>query len=234
LIAGGLIVILVAPAVVASLPSLDSILDRYVTVRGGRDAQSKLNSRVARGRVDVVGVSFGGKLETYSKAPNKSLMIMQAEPIGLFKRGFDGQAGWDVSVKAGSQPIVGFELASLAVDSDFYRDLKLKQLYQSMKVVSRVHEGFRELFKVEATPRAGLPEYLYFEQETGLLTRRETQRKTSQGMSLTEFYYSDWRDIDGVKIPFKTTQTIGKTTYVFSLEDVRHNIPVDESMFNRP
>ncbi|HET6862121.1 MAG TPA: thioredoxin fold domain-containing protein [Pyrinomonadaceae bacterium] len=226
--------ILVAPAVVASLPSLDSILDRYVTVRGGRDAQSKLNSRVARGRVDVVGVSFGGKLETYSKAPNKSLMIMQAEPIGLFKRGFDGRAGWDVSVKAGSQPIVGFELASLAVDSDFYRDLKLKQLYQSMKVVSRVHEGFRELFKVEATPRAGLPEYLYFDQETGLLTRRETQRKTSQGMSLTEFYYSDWRDVDGVKIPFKTTQTIGKTTYVFSLEDVRHNVPVDESMFNRP
>ena len=159
---------------------------------------------------------------------------MQAEPIGLFKRGFDGQAGWDVSVKAGSQPIVGFELASLAVDSDFYRDLKLKQLYQSMKVVSRVHEGFRELFKVEGTPRAGLPEYLYFDQETGLLTRRETQRKTSQGMSLTEFYYSDWRDIDGVKIPFKTTQTIGKTTYVFSLEDVRHNVPVDESMFNRP
>lgn len=226
--------LLVAPAVESSLPSLDSILDRYVVARGGRDAQSKLNSRVASGRVDVVGVSFGGKLQTYSKAPNKSLTVMQAEPIGLFKRGFDGQSGWNVSEKAGSQPIVGFELASLAIDSDFYRDLKLKQLYQAMKVVGRVHEGFRELYKVEATPRAGLPEYLYFDQETGLLTRRETQRKTSQAIALTEFYYSDWRDVDGVKIPFKTTQTVGKTTYVFSLDDVRHNVPVDESMFKRP
>lgn len=225
---------LIAPAVADSLPSLNSILDRYVTARGGRDAQSKLSSRVATGRVDVVGVSFGGKLQMYSKAPDKSLTVMRAEPIGLFKRGFDGQSGWSLSEKSGSQPIVGFELASLAVDADFYKDIKLNEVYSSMKVVGRVREGFRELYKVEATPRAGFAEYLFFDAETGLLTRRETQRRTSQGMTRTEFYYSDWRDVDGVKIPFKTTQSIGKTMYVFILEDVKHNVPVDESLFKRP
>ncbi|HSE20972.1 MAG TPA: thioredoxin fold domain-containing protein [Pyrinomonadaceae bacterium] len=225
---------LIAPAVESTLPSIDYLLDRYVNVRGGRDAQTKLNSRVAKGRVDVVGVSFGGTLKTYAKAPNKSLTIMQAEPIGLFKRGYDGQSGWSLSAKSGSELINGFELASLANDSDFYRDLKLRQLYQSLKVVGRVREGFRELYKVEATPRAGLPEYIYFDEETGLLTRRETQRKTSAGMSQIEFYYSDWRDVDGVKIPFKTTQKIGQTTYLFSLEEVRHNVPVEDSLFTRP
>jgi len=225
---------LVASAVESTLPSIDYLVDRYVNARGGRDAQAKLNSRVARGRVDVVGVSFGGTLKTYAKAPNKSLTVMQAEPIGLFKRGYDGQAGWNESAKSGTQPINGFELTSLAIDSDFYRDLKLRQLYLTMKVVGRVREGFRELYKVEATPRAGLPEYLYFDEETGLLTRREIQRQTSAGKSQIEFYYSDWREVDGVKIPFKTTQKIGQTTYLFSLEDVRHNIPVEDSLFKRP
>ena len=45
----------------AKLPSLDAVLQKYVDAIGGKDAQSKLTSRVINGTVDLVGVSRGGK-----------------------------------------------------------------------------------------------------------------------------------------------------------------------------
>ena len=83
----------------ASLPTLDAVLTKYVEAIGGNDAQRRITSRVTKARVDVPGVSFGGKLEVYTKAPNKSLTMMKVEPFGVLKQGFDGRTSWNLSDK---------------------------------------------------------------------------------------------------------------------------------------
>ena len=211
----------------APLPALDAVLAKYVAAIGGRDAQRKITSRVSKGRVDVPGVSFGGKLEVYAKAPNKSLTVMNVEPAGLVKQGFDGRTGWGNGLNVAN----GIERAAL-VDVDFYRDVKLSELYTRMKVVGKVKEGFREVYLVEAVPRSGATENLYFDVESGLLVRRDLQ--TARNSARAEVYFSDWRDIDGVKVPFKITQVLPNTKFVITLEDVKHNVLVDDSIFARP
>ena len=49
-----------------------------------------------------------------------------------------------------------------------------------------------------------------------------------------EVYFSDWRDVDGVKVPFKITQALQNTKFVITLEDVKQNVPVDDAIFVRP
>ena len=115
------------------LPALDTIFAKYVAAIGGRDAQRKITSRVSKGRVDVPGVSFGGKLEVYAKAPNKSLTVMDVEPAGLVKQGFDGRTGWTNGSDTGN----GIERAAL-VDADFYREIKLKEQYTRIKLLGKV------------------------------------------------------------------------------------------------
>ncbi len=110
----------------ASLPTLDAVLTKYVEAIGGNDAQRRITSRVTKARVDVPGVSFGGKLEVYTKAPNKSLTMMKVEPFGVLKQGFDGRTSWNLSDK-GSQSLNGAELAALA-GADFYREISLREL----------------------------------------------------------------------------------------------------------
>ena len=128
-----------------SLPTLDQVLTRYVQAIGGKEAMMRLSSRVTKGKVDVAGVSFGGRMETYSKAPNRTLTVMDAEPIGLFKRAFDGRTGWSQD-KVGFQNVSGAELSTLAVDADFYREIKLRELCPRIKLVeAKIEEGFREL-----------------------------------------------------------------------------------------
>src|SRR6185503_12866326 len=211
------------------LPTLDAVLTKYVAAIGGRDAQRRITSRVSKGRVDVPGVSFGGKLEIYAKAPNKSLTVLDVEPAGLVKQGFDGRTVWT----NGSDTANGIERAAL-VDADFYREIKLKEQYTRIELLGKVKEGFRQVYLVEAARGNGAAENLYFDVETGLLIRRDVPRRTSKGVLRAEVYFSDWRDVDGVKVPFKITQAIENTKFVITFEDVKQNLPVDDAIFVRP
>jgi hypothetical protein len=71
-------------------------------------------------------MSFGGRLEIYAKAPNKSLTIMDVEPMGLIKQGFDGQTAWNLSDKS-MQSLGWSELAVLA-PADFYREINQRHV----------------------------------------------------------------------------------------------------------
>jgi thiol-disulfide isomerase/thioredoxin len=218
----------------ATLPSLDSVLQKYVDALGGKDALTKLTTRVIKGKVDVVGVSRGGQMEAYMKAPNKTLTVLDVHPLGVTKHGFDGRSGWFFSNKGGTRNLKGAELAALIADADFHRDLRIRELYPTTKLLGKTKSGYRELYVVEAVPRGGAAEYFYFDVETGLLFRRDTTRQTSAGTVRAEIYYGDWREVDGIRLPFSITQSMGQTTLGFTIEEVKHNVPLDEIVFRRP
>jgi hypothetical protein len=203
---------------------LDAVLAKYVAAMGGQDAQKRVTSRVSKGRVDVPDVSFGGKLEVYAKAPNKSLTVMNVEPAGLVKQGFDGRSWWT----NGSDNRI--ERAAL-VDADFYREIRLKEHYTRLRLLGKLKEGFRQVYLVEAVPRNGAAENLYFDVESGLLVRRDVPRRTSKGVVRVEVYFNDWRELDGVKVPFRIMQVVEDTKFVITLEDVKQNVPLDDAMF---
>jgi hypothetical protein len=210
------------------------VLEKYVAALGGKDALAKLTTRVTKGKVDVVGVSRGGQMEAYLKAPNKSLTVLDVHPLGVTKQGFDGLSGWVFSPKSGTRDLKGAELAGLMAEADFYRDLRIRELYRTTKLLGKTKSGFRELYVVEAVPRGGAAEYFYFDVETGLLFRRDTTRQTSTAMVRAEIYYGDWREVDGIQLPFSITQSMGQMTLGFTIEEVKHNVPLEEAVFRRP
>ena len=218
----------------ADQPTINDVLNKYVQALGGRDAVARVTSRVTKGRVDIAGVSFGGKLETYAKAPNMALTVMTAEPMGVLKRGFDGRTAWSVSDQKDARQPSPKELAALADDLQLYREIKLREIYPRMSFLGKGNVGTREVYILEATSRFGTAEKLYFEVENGLLLRRDTMRPSSRGPVQAEFYFSDWRDVDGIKLPFKTTERLAGTTYIFTLEEVRHNMQLADEVFRAP
>ncbi|HEY8227251.1 MAG TPA: thioredoxin family protein [Pyrinomonadaceae bacterium] len=227
----------VTPAPVPSTTNTNeivtSILNKYVQAVGGRETVSRLTSRFAKGRLDL-GTGSSGTFETYSKSPNMSLKVMKGESIGVLKRGFDGHTAWSFSDKKGAPQPSAKELAASADDENLYRDIKLQEFYPRMNMLGRGTVGNREVFIVEATSRLGTTDKLYFDVENGLLLRRDTTRSSAHGPVQAEIYFSDWRDVDGIKLPFKTTERTPDSTYVFTLEDVRHNVQLDDEVFRIP
>lgn len=215
------------------LPTLDAILTRYVNAIGGREAQEKFKTRVIRGRVELSGVASWADLSIYVKAPNKSLTVMSVQPMGQVKHGYDGRMAWDVGDAIGSQSLTGASLSGFSTDVDFHREVRLRELFPGIHVLGTVKDRDREFYLVEY-PRVGGPNYLYFEIQSGLLTGHDLTQQTAQGPIRVEMRYSEWREVDGVKLPFKITQSMPNLKLVFTVTDVKHNLPLDDNLFERP
>src|SRR5687768_1019308 len=216
------------------LPTIDELVKTYVNAIGGREAQEKLKSRVIRGRIELSGAASWGQLEIYRKAPNKSLTVMNVDPMGQLKHGYDGCTAWSVGDTIGLKTLTGPALAHFSTNNDFYRDLKLQELYPGLRLMGRMNAKDRDFYLVEGFPLVGEAEIMYFDSKSGLLTGRDITQQTPQGPIRVEMRYSDWRDVDGVKLPFKITQTMPNLKYVFTVREVKHNLPVDDKLFEKP
>lgn len=223
-------------AKIEPLPTIDALVNRHVDAIGGKEAQQKLRSRVIRGRLELPGLASWAQLNIYAKAPNKSYAVMNVEPAGgQVKHGYDGHAVWNAGGTMGIKALTSVDLAGFSNDIDFYRDLKIRELYPGIRVRGIVKDKDGDFYLVEAYPRVGDgPENMFFEAKTGLLTGHDFTRQTPQGPYMVEMRYSDWRVVDGVKLPFKITQTMPGLKFVFTVTEIKHNQHVDDLLFQEP
>ena len=215
------------------MPTLDEVLARYIQASGGAAAISAVNSRVIKGTVDVVGVSRDVDFEVYSQAPNKALMIMPVPSLGPSKLGFNGRSGW-VQTAAGIRAIKGVELAALQRDADFYGPVTLRTNFAKVSLLGKSNIGYREVYVLHLQPTSGASERLYLEAETYLPARVNTTRTVGRLEAPVEIYLDDWRQVDGIMLPFRISQSMPRLTLVFSVKEIQHNVPLNAQMFDVP
>ena len=80
----------------------------------------------------------------------------------------------------------------------------------------------------------GLPIKLYFDPMTGLLVRLVYYNDTPVGRIPTQIDYSDYRDVSGIKMPFKWTTTWTDGRMIFEMSSMQVNVPVDARRFAKP
>jgi hypothetical protein len=78
------------------------------------------------------------------------------------------------------------------------------------------------------------PLKLYFDEKSGLLVRLIRYGDTPLGLLPTQVDYADYREVDGVKIPFRWTLARPGGRFTIQLTDVKQNVPVDDAKFAKP
>ena len=73
----------------------------------------------------------------------------------------------------------------------------------------------------------------YFD-ESGLLVRLVHWNETAVGTVPTQIDYADYREVSGIQVPFRWIVTYTRGQSTIELNDVRLNVPIDESRFARP
>ncbi len=214
-----------------NLPTLDEVLKRYMATLGGHEKIQKLTSRLIRGKARVPGEFRDAPFEISEKSPNKSRVIITPEHATTLAQGFDGTAGWLKVGASVARRLKGGELAELQRDCDFYAPLRLRVNYVEVQLLGRVKVGFRESYLVEAKPTSGEPDKFYFEAESGTLIRWDGVRSNWRERGVVEVYYDDWRDVEGVKIPFRVTRSSPHFAIAFTVEEVKLNVAIDDSIF---
>ncbi len=224
----------VATAQDEALPTVDQILNKLVEASGGKAALEKFTTRVSKGTFEIPEMGASGTIVIYAKAPNKMALQIEVEGFGTVKQGFDGTVAWEDNPMAGLVERSGAALAAARRESVFNRELVLKGQYKKLEVKGKQKVDDRDAYVVEATPEEGAVETWYFDAATGLLARIDAERESDQGVTPVENHLRDYRDVDGVKIPFSMENVLPAMTIKTTLEEVKHNVEIDDSLFTKP
>jgi hypothetical protein len=94
--------------------------------------------------------------------------------------------------------------------------------------------GDREVYVIEATPEEGGAEKMSFDTQTGLLIYTDVERERPQGKIRVETHFEDYREVDGTKLPFTMRQSSPNLSFIIRINEVKHNIPIEDAKFNKP
>ena len=227
----------VLPGTPESPSAAEQILDKYIQAVGGAQQLAKLSSFTAKGTYSGFDTNFQ-KVPTdiFAKAPNQLTMTNHL-PGGDNTTTYDGQEGW---FAAADKPLplitlTGGELDGARMDANLSFPATIKQS------LSKWHAGFppvtindRAVQVVEGTAAGGTRIKLFFDKQSGLLTRQTRFIDTAVGLIPLHIDYSDYRAVSGVKMPFhwQLTWTDGQSTT--ELTAVQPNVAVAAAKFVKP
>lgn len=213
------------------LPPADQLLDKYLAAVGGAEALQKITTRLQKGTL----TAFGGQhfpVDVYAKAPGKRFSVMHLSN-GDSITAFDGNQGW-LSVPRRVHIMSAAENAAARIDADLYFPLHVKTLYQKFRVDAGEKIAGRDTYLVVGHIEGQPPLRLYLDRESGLLLRLVRYAETPLGRNPTQIDYADYREANGVKMPFRWTLSRPGNQFTIQVEQVQQNIPVDDARFTPP
>jgi hypothetical protein len=240
-------------------PAAGQILDKYIQAIGGAERVAGLKSYVAKGAsVGFGGFGGGGSVELLAKFPDHRAMLIEfpQNPDRHTTRTYDGREGWLETplTVLGKYELTGGELEGARLDALLSFPAQIKQVLtnlrvslpvtisdlpapasQSSKDVSMVAIGQDRLANVvQGTGLRGILVTLYFDQETGLLLRMVRYSPSPIGRVPTQVDYGDYRDVGGIKMPFRMIFAWMDGRDAIQLSTIQANVPIDESKFKPP
>jgi hypothetical protein len=229
--------------VLASVPGLarpEQILDKYIEALGGAQRLSTLTSFVAKGAsLGFGGFGGGGRVEIDAKAPDQRSTVIDfpdAPGRDASVRSYDGKAGWmktPLSV-LGEYQLSGSELDGARLDAQLSFPGQIKQALTNLRTLQpeTVDDVSCDVVQGNGPGRTFVT--LYFDKKTALLTRSIRYGASPIGRIPTQVDYSDYRDVNGIKMPFKFVFSWLDGRDSFQLSNVQLNAPIDAARFGKP
>jgi hypothetical protein len=212
------------PVAQDSMPTVDRVLERYVDAVGGRAALARLRTRVVHGAfvedLPSMGPATPVRFVASAQVPGKWLVEWRS--AGRVDRiGSDGAIGWEAradSVRRRDEIMRWKE----AFVFDPQGPLRLREHFHDLVVTGTVRIDGRAAYEV-TTDRRDAHYALYFAVETGLLIR-------------VGYYWdlADYREVDGVLVPFRIAQSRKGGSSTFVIDAVEHNAAIETARFAMP
>ncbi|HSB08590.1 MAG TPA: hypothetical protein VLM38_03710 [Blastocatellia bacterium] len=237
------------------------IINKHLEAVGGKTALSKLKTRVAVGSVRKESEP-DADVAIMSEAPNR-VSAMYVFKDYTWQLTFDGSKSLFRPLVSKEASVVEAKQREMVATGAMFNSISLYNLLTQAGPDEFKFEA-KGTKKVKGRPayavdvkRAKLPTLrLYFDTETFMWVRTDfgsvsytkemgtfTNQITQHGEDQTDvdFYFetSDFREVDGVKLPYKFEQVVAfpiirqkkAGTIIGMIKEYRHNVPIDPKMF---
>jgi len=216
--------------------SVDQVIKKYVKLVGGKGQWKKVKTMVASGEYDYGGIQF--PFTSYAKAPNRYKFVVPQNGK-QYEQGFDGSSGWTMDgFKNETKPTLLTGKAALAMANESDVELENAWIDYGEKGHRAVLLGKdtvrgKSCFKVQFIRKNGDTETCYFEDQSfAMVMKKAVSKNVEMGGALLDIFYSDYRDIQGLRIPFKTVhESNGQMILTITIDKVMINEPIEDKDF---
>jgi photosynthetic reaction center cytochrome c subunit len=216
-------------------PSADQILDKYIQALGGAQRLAGITSISAKGTYQGYAELEKSPIEIFAKAPGQRVTIIHTSN-GEWTTTYDGRTGW---VAEPGRPVPLLELTgqflqAVKVDADLAFPGRIKQSFSQWRVGYSSTVNDSEVEVLQGMSDGNFPVKLYFDKQSGLLVRQMRYTNSPVGLNPTQIDYNDYREVGGVKMPFRWTiiWTDGRATA--ELSEAKANVAIDAAAFAKP
>ena len=225
--------------IAASAQTADEIVNKSLAARGGAEKIKAIQSERVSGRV-TFGPGLEGPLVAELKRPHKLRVEIVVEDQKII-RVYDGKsAGWVVNPfaeKKDAQPMSAEDLKSVSEESDFdgpFIDYKAKS--NQIELVGKEELQGKSAYRIKLTNKNGNIRFYLFDATSFLPAKWEETRVVEGKETPWESFFSDYREVNGVKYAFQIDSdspgTDLKQTVV--AEKIEINVQIDETRFAKP
>lgn len=214
-------------------PSASAVLDKYVAAIGG-PAWRKVSSRVVKATIQMPAAGVSMSATIWAARPAKTRTLIESDMIGKIERGYDGTVGWEINPMQGTRVFEGVELDNAARDGNFDGLVNWKDWVATADNKGPADVDGKPAWKIVVSPKRGAPQTYYFDQATGLAVKVEMSVQSAAGEVQSETYPGDYREVAGVRVPYRVRQTAGGQELVIVLDSVSFDTAIPASQFDPP
>ncbi|MGB8491030.1 MAG: hypothetical protein WCE64_08225 [Bacteroidales bacterium] len=217
-------------AVLVNAQSLDEIIKNY-TAANKLDKISQFKTIKISATTSAMGMDM--PVEIWMKSPNmiKTVTTVNGQQIVQV---FDGKKGYMLNPMTGSTEPV--EMSSEQINSILNNNMFQNYMENYLKAgkLTLVGEDVvngKPAFKIKANIEGGNTAYMYIDKSSYLLVKTMTEVNQGGTPVTVESYPSDYKDINGIFVPMKTTSSAGGMEFVTTFTKVEVDVPMDDSIF---
>ena len=218
--------------------TVEELEQKSVDALGGRDALMKVKSRVTTSTIDFLNQGVTATATSYAKAPNltatETTFTAVGKKIGTGWDFFNGTTGESAYSFMPAEPLTGKRLEDVRITGDMYGMLDWKSKYKSVTISRVAKVAGEDAYAVIFEPEKGTKFTQFYSTKTFLPVRLEGV--IASGTSSIQIPYSsefsDYRTVDGLKIPFRTvSQSLSNGEVVITVTSVKYNVPLEDQFF---
>lgn len=219
----------------------EDVLDKFIEAKYGLPKGKKLDKKLKKIKDVTVKMNASIQGQTisvtrYSKAPNKFAMVMAMGPAVVQKQTFDGTVG-KVSGMQGSSDVEGEELENLKASSKMHGDVHYASSGKTYKLLGIEPVEGKDCYKIEVTSKSGDKSSEWYDVTTNLQTKsmsvREVGEEAGGGSMTIVSFFSDYKEVNGVKYAHKIKQSFGPQTLDMEVTSIEVNSKLGDDVFQQ-
>jgi hypothetical protein len=231
-------VLLCLMPMVASAQTADEIVAKVIAARGGLAKIRAVRSERVSGQITFGEVS--GPFVVELERPLKMHMQFTIQNMTMV-RVYDGKsAGWTNNPFAGKMnpdAMSEEELKNISEESDFDGPLvDAKAKGNQVELVGKDKFKDKDVWRVKLTTKSGDVRFYLFDAESFLLLKWEGKRKAEGQEVPVESYFSDYREVGGLKFYFAidSGRSAEDLNQKIRIEKIELNPQINEAEFGKP